>query len=249
MKDFPNLATIEELATFLNHRQIPDEDLCRFLMFNTFNELKSGAVLVAKKNNNNKIGWTKAFGSDGTAVEVVHEVDLDEKLPVPTVIRTNKELWLDLREDHDGQFPGYAKYTIYRSGLTVIVTPIRRFNIPIGAFSVYSALELKHTKELNDFLYLVGNLIAMRFHSNLLELPTIIAQDVEKSRYRDLSARQKQILEFMIQDLTNPQIAEKMGCDEITIRENALDIYQTLFVHSRLDAIRIGARYAAHSND
>ena len=89
MKDFPNLATIEELATFLNHRQIPDEDLCRFLMFNTFNEVKSGAVLVAKKDNNNKIGWTKAFGSDGTAVEVVHEVDLDEKLPDRKSTRLN----------------------------------------------------------------------------------------------------------------------------------------------------------------
>ena len=247
MKDFPNVQLVQELATFLNHRQIPDEDLCRFLMFNTFRDLQSGAVLVAHKNKSDKIGWTKAYGTEGSAVEVVHDVALNEELPVPTVIRTNKQMWIDLRDNHDARFPGYSKYTIYRKGLTGISTPIRRFGVPVGALTVYSDLELEFASDISDFCFLVTNLIAMRFYSNLLELPSVISDEVERGRYMNLKPRQKEILELMVQDFTNLDIAKKMGCDEITIREDALDIYQTLYVHSRLDAIRIGARYGVTS--
>ncbi len=247
MKNFPNVKIIEELTAYLNHRQIPTEDLCRYLIYNTFRELSATSVAIADIGKNETVGWTKAYGKDGNSVEIVRDISKNEEIPVAYAIRNDTPIWLDLRENQNKKFPGLTQLSIYRKGVTCIVWPFHRFNVPIGAMAVYSDLEIKQSQNLDEFFTMIGNLVAMRFHAQNLELPIALSDDVERSRYHDLSDRKKMILELMIQNKSNVEIARILHCEEFEIRGEALLIYQTLYAGSRLAAIEIGLRHGIRS--
>lgn len=55
-----------------------------------------------------------------------------------------------------------------------------------------------------------------------------------------LTARQRQVLEFMALGLTNPQIAMRIGFSDSTVRMESMAIYRALGVHDRRHAIAVG---------
>lgn len=72
------------------------------------------------------------------------------------------------------------------------------------------------------------------------ELPAGFRSQRASERVRQLTPRQRQVLEQMIQGLRNKQIAAKLGIDEKTVKMHRAALLAKLGAATSADAIRIG---------
>jgi DNA-binding NarL/FixJ family response regulator len=69
------------------------------------------------------------------------------------------------------------------------------------------------------------------------------APDVDKFKDETFNARQKQILDGMIEGKTNYQLASELGYSVSTIRHETMRIYRILGVSDRKDAAQLAMKH------
>ena len=79
--------------------------------------------------------------------------------------------------------------------------------------------------------------------------PTMLNRVLRQIRHRsersiggDLSEREREVLRYVCDGLTNPAIAERLGVSHNTVRSHVQSILSKLQVHSKLEAAAVAAR-------
>ncbi len=237
-RNLPTFDLVRDLVTYLNHRNISDEDLCRFLMLNTLHEFGASSALIARTNSDETFSMTKSHGPSGNTVDSAQHVKLDSQIPIAEALRSNQQIWLSIDHKLFVKYPRLKDTPQFASGRKLILWQLRKFNQTVGAMGFVSNLPVYQCEEIEKFFSLIGDLVAMRFHLNSLDLPPSIQREVQQSRLRDLTELERNILKLMAQDFSNKSIGDKLGMSELNVRTNSVAIYRKLDVHSRSEAIK-----------
>jgi DNA-binding NarL/FixJ family response regulator len=65
----------------------------------------------------------------------------------------------------------------------------------------------------------------------------------------ELTAREQEILQFMVDGLTRPEIARRLGVTANTVRSHSQNLFAKLGAHSTLEAVAIALRYGLRASD
>jgi DNA-binding CsgD family transcriptional regulator len=223
----PNfLELINELTKEISRPAISIEGLCQFLSFKTLSFLNPSALYINKLHDDGIVRNISACGIDQDIQSSWREVAFSESLPSNDAMRSEKMIWLADSSDWNNQYPDLAKYMLIEQSNTFIAIPIDVPGSAVASIGIMSSSVHKQAKDLTSFLWTVGGLVSLYFTNNKNEL----VEDY-------LSPRQLEILEYMRDQYTNPEIAKELGFSESTIRHETMRIYQILKVSGRKEAI------------
>ena len=190
-------------------------------------------------------GW---FGFLSDALEPFERTSLWDQLPVSVAIREHRTLAFSDATALDREFP-----RLNGNGLQIgslVVTPIISAGQAIGACTVIGDDGIvapdDHAELLQSVCLVLGLfLLSRQDHVQLpaTASPALVAsetaQQTREPAPTTLSARQRTVLGYLAQHLTNRQIAVRMGFSESTIRQETMAIYRFLKASGRRDAVDI----------
>jgi DNA-binding CsgD family transcriptional regulator len=223
----PNfLDIINELTREIARPGITADGLCQFLSFKTLSFLDPSAMYISKLHDDGMVRNISSCGINQEMQNSWKEVAFAESLPSNDAMRAEKMIWLADSTDWNNQYPDLAQYMLVENSNTFIAIPIDVPGSAVASIGIMSSKVHRQTKDLASFLWTVGGLVSLFFTNNKAEL----VEDY-------LSPRQLEILEFMRDSYTNPEIAKELGFSESTIRHETMRIYQILKVAGRKEAI------------
>jgi DNA-binding CsgD family transcriptional regulator len=226
----PNyLEIINELTREIARPGITSDGLCQFLTFKTLSFLNPSALYINQLHDDGIVRNISVSGIDQDIQASWKEVVFSESLPSNDAMRSEKMIWLADSTDWNNQYPDLAKYMLVEQSNTFIAIPIDVPGSAVASIGIMSSSVHRQARDVTSFLWTVGGLVSLYFTNYKTE-------HVEDY----LSPRQLEILEYMRDQYTNPEIAKELGFSESTIRHETIRIYQILKVAGRKEAINVG---------
>ena len=220
------LELINELTRELTRPGINSEALCQFLVVKTLAFLNPLGAYFNKLHPDGFVRSICACGIPQDAQDSWGALPFSEEVPGHDAMRSEKMIWLADSSDWVNQYPDLAKYMVIDQLNTFIAIPIDVPGAAVASIGVMSKTVHKQSKEVTSFLWTVGGLVSLFFSTH-----------EQKDETEHLSPRQIEILEFMRDSYTNPEIAKELGFSESTIRHETMKIYEILKVAGRKEAI------------
>jgi DNA-binding CsgD family transcriptional regulator len=220
------LESINELTKELSRPGINPEALCQFLVVKTLAFLDPQAAYFNKLHTDGFVRTICACGMPEDAKDSWAELAFSESVPGHDAMRSEKMIWLADSSDWLNQYPDLAKYMLLDQLNTFIAIPIDIPGAAVASMGIMSKTTHRQDKEITSFLWTVGGLVSLFFTNH---------QESDDSEH--LTPRQLEILEYMRDGYTNPEIARELGFSESTIRHESIKIYELLSVSGRKEAI------------
>ena len=185
-------------------------------------------------------GW---FGFDADTLEPFQRTSLWDDLPVSVAIREHGVLTFANTTVLDRDYP-----QLNGNGLgmrSLLVGPIIAAGQAIGALALIGDDHLSepenHAEILQSVSLVVGLYLSSRSRGTPMRVPDALAPDAAErepiTEPKALTERQLTVLAHLAQQLTNRQIAVRMGFSESTIRQETMAIYRFLHVSGRHQAV------------
>lgn len=76
------------------------------------------------------------------------------------------------------------------------------------------------------------------------EAATVSSRTQQRSSWTDLTGREQQVLNELMQGWSNKQIAENLGITEITVKSHLMHLFRKINARNRTDAVRIAMHLA-----
>jgi DNA-binding CsgD family transcriptional regulator len=223
----PNyLELINELTRELTRTGVNAEALCQFLVVKTLAFLDPVGAYFNKLHPDGFVRSICACGMPAEAQKSWEALPFSEEVPGHDAMRSEKMIWLADSSDWLNQYPDLAKYMLIDQLNTFITIPIDVPGAAVASIGIMSKKIHRQNKEVISFLWTVGGLISLFFSTN-----------GDKDSTEHLTSRQLEILEYMRDSYTNPEIAKELGFSESTIRHETIKIYEVLKVSGRREAI------------
>lgn len=185
-------------------------------------------------------GW---FGFNSDILEPFARTSLWDDLPVSMAIREHRTLTFSDASALDRDFPRLNGNGLQIASL--IVSPIISAGHAIGACSLIGddgvTAPGDHAELLQSVCLVLGLYLLNRPHEPLPSATPApgMVQFPRETAPATLSERQRTVLTYLAQHLTNRQIAVRMGFSESTIRQETMAIYRFLHVSGRRDAVEV----------
>jgi len=183
------------------------------------------------------IEFFQSFGLTNEQVLGWERIPLSAEVPVADAIREDRLIWLSDANEWDENYPGTRALPGSQSLKTIINAPIYLRNTPSGSMGIMCNQQILPATEELAFVNIVAGLISLHLSKTHNH-----DQDVAE-RKKFLTKRQLEVLKFMSDQMTNHEIANKMGYSVSTIRHETMRIYQLLRVNGRRDAVLIAREY------
>lgn len=222
------LELINELTKELTRPGVNSEALCQFLVVKTLSFLNPVGAYFNKLHPDGFVRSICACGMPQDAQESWSALAFSEEVPGHDAMRSEKMIWLADSSDWLNQYPDLAKYMLIDQLNTFIAIPIDVPGAAVASIGIMSKEVHKQNKEVTSFLWTVGGLVSLFFSTQ-----------GEKDQAEHLTPRQIEILEYMRDGYTNPEIAKELGFSESTIRHETMKIYEVMKVAGRKEAINL----------
>ena len=188
---------------------------------------------------------------------LVHDVGLERSILGAHLYRLNSRMELTLVSSYGCQTSQIVMSTILEEdslaslgilrGKAIFVTlnssdsnsyasvPLIKNMIPNGSIVLVSSKNSINKFFVEEDFKLFSKVASILMDSLPIHNQRITAQPRESSGF--LNDRQIEVLDFISQGLTNPQIARKLNLSESTIRHETMKIYKVLGVSNRAEAL------------
>jgi len=210
-------------------------DLCKFLAFETFAELKPSTILVAEIKQDGTIALLESFGLSAKVITDWNDIPLTIHLPLTESVKSNQVILLK-REDSSTRYPGLSNFGgIPDKWESYLICPI----LPHGLI----ALTLDSIPKLETYTDLYVRTIAAITLHNVRIHQYGYGRDInqrsitKKRKSNELSDRQQAILRLLEKGLTNPIIADQIGYSESLVRQETMAIYAALNISGRKELL------------
>jgi DNA-binding NarL/FixJ family response regulator len=221
-------------------------NVCRYIVANWPTADTMQRAAIGELASNAGFSFKAGFGRLGGVPHLLKGTIWDER-PSAVAIREKRICTVASRAQFQLEFPDVALALPDVAGL--IAVPLLMNHTPLGVLVVASDHDLEHPGQaeevISDFalvlsLYLRGGLPTSAHHRP--ELMPVAGKRNEgdghgSTKRNHLTARQRAILNFLGERLTNRQIAERLGFSESTIRQETMAIYAYLQVGGRREAV------------
>lgn len=229
------LSEVEKLVKFAFNTGLSSADLCKYLVLETFVNLKATAIYSAEITNDGYLSPLGTFGIPEKTVASWGNIPLNIEAPLSDAVREDKVILL-AREESTKRYPILASYDgLPEKWESYLVTPV----LPYGLIALTLNSTPKVDKELELFLRTVTSIALQHFFGNKYvsgrRTQGVRNKDFKKARV--LSERQLIIKSLVEKGFSNPQIAAKIGYSESLVRQETMAIYAALNISGRRDLL------------
>ena len=222
---------ISTLVEFFSHGYRSADDLCRFLIFETFQMLSPKSIFVGEIDSSGFLTHKASFGFERKDLDQWQKLALGLDIPITRAVTSNKCLIIDSPEEFYGKYPVASDLgAVDTNWKSCIAIPA----LPQGVYFLILDSKPKKDSEFEHFLRAVGQLIMM--HLNSVGYRKI--SNFPRGGSGELTSRQKIILSFLKKGFTNPRIAQEIGYSESLVRQETIEIYSKLEVSGRKELIQ-----------
>lgn len=119
--------------------------------------------------------------------------------------------------------------------------PVARWMAALEAALGRTARAIEHIDAAVEVAGRINDVRSLSALGDLAHRIDVVAPDCGRaaSLLADLDGRERQVLELLVDGLTNPQIAERLAYSLSTIRDATVSIYRKLGVRGRVDAVKV----------
>jgi DNA-binding CsgD family transcriptional regulator len=214
------------------------EETAQHLVLTSMRDFETRGAQIYAFHPAGIIALVGSFGVVHPSLPLPHEFSIWEHVPAADAIRQDMPIHFEspagpTRECTRMTEGGNAHYA-------TSVFPLKLGSIRLGALQL-DHLSLPKTKHYFESLSGVCTILGL--YLALLSPQSVPAKKSKAFSLRDnlplrLSTRQSAILQFLSRGFTNPQIAQRIGFSDSTVRQETMVIYRFLGVHDRREAVR-----------
>ena len=222
---------ISTLVEFFSHGYRSADDLCKFLIFETFQMFSPKSIFIGEIDSSGFINHKVSFGFEQRELDQWLRLSLGLDVPIAHAVTSNKCIIVNSPEDFYGNYPVASELGAVDSNWkSCIAVPV----LPHGVYFLILNIKPKKDNEFEHFLRAVGRLIMI--YLNAGKSNRVLAASSESSG--ELTSRQKIILSYLEKGFTNPQIAQEIGYSESLVRHETIEIYSKLNVSGRKELLK-----------
>ena len=238
MSDTWRIEAIASLARVVQDDPEPDQ-LASHLALSVLGSLDCRAValgVISKEGFLDLIGY---YGLSQATTSPYVRMPLWTQLPMTETIRTGEFIFIKAYEDIVTRFPDMVQSIEHKDAITV-VSPIRHRGMVIGSIAFTSIKAPSDDFRSNPMTDAVLSLIALYMRSYILR--NTIENNNHSSDVKNLSARQKQIIELFRDELTTEQMADRLRFSSSTIKQDIIKIYEIFGVKTREQVVALAEK-------
>ena len=241
-----SLLHISELVHFLALKEHDLHDLLRHLVLRTLAQLNCSSALIFEMAGDNHVRTVARFGIVGDKIKQHKTTDrLDQHHPLFDCIKNRKRIWVNFAPEWPSEYPFLTKIPYKSKQKSFICIPIERHGTPVAALGIYFSVNIHPDIEVESFLKVVGNVIAL-FAYRATDTHPEYSQSKNKRSFtkedpdgQSLTERQRVIIRMISEGRTNLVICRLLGFSESTIRQETIKIFKKLGCLGRKQAAEI----------
>jgi DNA-binding CsgD family transcriptional regulator len=229
-----SIATIQEYIEFLKYPNLTEQDICHHLVTNSFKDYGIISSFIVHSTDRGTVktsgqfGITKTYGSDWM------EFPIDRKVPVTDAIKENKIVWVNTLPYWSEEYRELQNFELDNRSKTFIAVPYSSLKYPKVVLGLFSDRELSPSPVFESLVQILSNLSGIKLDQDYEKR---IDSLIENNKTKNLTRRQKQIVNLLMQENSNPEIADFLGYSISTIKQEISKIYSELGVRNREDLI------------
>ena len=235
------LEIISDFTTFLQTKGLTIQNICQYLVTVSLKDYGFYCSVFAEIQKNGKVRVTSHYGADPKDVDAWQDMAIEIKTPVNDSLRENRIVWINTLPNYSQDYELLNSLPIDAKLKTLVSFPLRGSSHLLGAISFLSSEKIELDTEIELLFKTLCHMAALRLEitskskSKATDLPT------ENKLFADgnlpkLTARQKKILEMLIQKKTNKEIADQLIYSVSTIKQETIAIYEKLGIRGREDS-------------
>jgi DNA-binding CsgD family transcriptional regulator len=229
-----SIATIQEYIEFLKYPNLTEQDICHHLVTNSFKDYGIISSFIVHSTDRGTVktsgqfGITKTYGSDWM------EFPIDRKVPVTDAIKENKIVWVNTLPYWSEEYRELQNFELDNRSKTFIAVPYSSLKYPKVVLGLFSDRELSPSPVFESLVQILSNLSGIKLDQDYEKRVDSL---IENNKTKNLTRRQKQIVNLLMQENSNPEIADFLGYSISTIKQEISKIYSELGVRNREDLI------------
>lgn len=222
---------ISTLVEFFSHGYRSADDLCRFLIFETFQMLSPKSIFVGEIDSAGFLNHKASFGFEKKDLDQWQKLSLGLEIPITRAVTSNKCIVVNSPEEFYGSYPVASELgAVDVNWKSCISVPV----LPHGVYFLILDSKPKKDSEFEHFLRAVGQIMMIYINSGKSTKVSTASRKADA----DLTPRQKIILSLLERGFTNPQIALEIGYSESLVRHETIEIYSKLNVSGRRELLQ-----------
>ena len=229
-----SIATIQKFIEFLKYPNLTEQDICHHLVTNSLKDYGIISSFIVHSTNRGTVktsgqfGITKTYGSDWL------EFPIDRKVPVTDAIKENKIVWVNTLPYWSEEYRELQNFELDNRSKTFIAVPYSSLKYPKVVLGLFSDRELSPSPVFESLVQILSNLSGIKLDQDYEKRVDAL---IENNKTKNLTRRQKQIVNLLMQENSNPEIADFLGYSISTIKQEISKIYSELGVRNREDLI------------
>lgn len=230
--DLNYLGNLQELSRFQRYSDPSLEELFAFLSLSTFAAFPVEALFLAVLRANGAIHFPAKHGKNVAKFVNTPERVLDTQTPGRAAFIEDKVVECGSFDVYPFYYPQHIRLIFPNGFQASLAIPVPAY----GALMLYSLAAITLDSELENFLRIVGEILALHFDAKGYR-PKFDRVEVaeDPSVLLALTARQWAIHEAMLRGLPNAAIAKELSYSESLIRQETMRIYSKLGIRGRRD--------------
>lgn len=226
------LGKLRELSRFQRYSDPSLEEIFAFLSQNTFATFPAEALFLAILRGNGAIHFPVRNGKNVANFINSPERVLDTQTPGRAAFIEDKVVECGSFDEYLFYYPQNIRLIFPNGFQASLAIPVPAY----GALMVYSLAAITLDSELENFLRIIGEVLALHFDAKGYRPKFDRVEFAEDpSALHPLTSRQWAIHEAMLRGLPNGAIAKELSYSESLIRQETMRIYSKLGIRGRKD--------------
>ena len=235
------LEIISDFTIFLQNKGLTIQNICQYLVTVSLKDYGFYCSVFAEIQKSGQVRVTSHFGADPKDVEAWQDMSLEIKTPVNDCLKENRIVWINTLPNYSQDYELLNSLPIDDQLKTLVAFPLRGSSHLLGALSILSSKKIELDTEIELLIKSLGHMTALRMEINSkLKMKLMDSHNDESlntnSNLSNLTARQRKILEMLIEKKTNKEIADELIYSVSTIKQETIAIYEKLGLRGRQDS-------------
>ena len=229
---------IASLARVVQDDPEPDQ-LASHLAINVLGSLDCRAVALGVISREGFLDLIGYYGLSKETTSPYVRMPLWTQLPMTETVRTGELIFLHTYDEFVARFPDMVESIEYKDAITV-ASPIKHRGIVIGSIAFSSMKPPSEDFRANPMTEAALALIGL-YMKNYISRNSIVGNN-HSGEIKNLSARQKQIIELFRDELTTEQMADRLRFSSSTIKQDIIKIYEIFGINTREQVVALAEK-------
>jgi DNA-binding CsgD family transcriptional regulator len=241
-----------EFSSFVSSKPSMDE-VAQQLVLSTLSKFQPRSAVLYSFHANGFVTLNGSFGLSPFPANIQEAQSIWTQTPAIDAIRQDQQLSVDSIEEMQARYPHLVDDSLFEAPLSV--WPLKLGSVRMGALQV-RFLAPQKSDEFLAKLRGVSTILSLYLGFRNQEHAAVkvpkhrdhewngsrvsgMEKDIRNFPQGEMTNRQLKILGFLVEGLTNPQIAQRIGFSESTVRQETMSVYRHLGVRDRRAAAEV----------